>query len=263
MASYPRYLTYKEGELEATLEQMGVSPTTAGTLRANGTGRKALLERHTCPVLYPDGATGVCNYTRCAPNWRVFRFEYLGADGKGTHLPSQRSTERIADEVKAVVAAAERLAVTAFREAITQEREYFRRATSFPGAHRTAKPQMKAKRAAQLAGKYALCQPLGENLLPVSETFETLNAANNAWEAQNNRNLVVACCNRFRRRWERLRYNALHARADYPALCPAPAVPSTPTAVSPTQDETGWEDEGDEEAMPGSDFTPEPEQEEE
>ena len=115
MANFPRYLTFKEGELEKTLEGMGASPHAAHSIRTNGSGRgSSLLERHTCPVVYPDGTTGVCNYTRCASTWRVFRYEHLGADGKATYLPSQRTTERIPDSVSAVVAAAERLGAPIF-----------------------------------------------------------------------------------------------------------------------------------------------------
>jgi hypothetical protein len=265
VANFPRYLTFKEGELEKTLEGMGASPHAATALRTNGSGRGGLLERHTCPVTYPDGTTGVCHYTRCAATWRVFRYEHLGVDGKATHLPSQRTTERIPDTVMAVTEAAERLATTAFREAVRNEQEFFRRATSLSGAKPTEKPQMKAKRAAQLGGQYSLCQPLGPNLLPVTDAFDTLEAANAAWEAQSNQSLVVACCCRFRRRWERPRYNPLHARADYPPLYAAPLPLSSPSAVSLIRDgagSDGKEAEEEDSPMPGSDFAPESEEEE-
>lgn len=259
MARYPRYLTFKDGELERLLLQAGIAPEGESSRSDNGGDSrkrrlKDVVERHSGAVTYPDGTTGVFHYQRCSDAWHVLRYVHLGHEGKSTYLPSQRITERLPNTVaaiEAIEAAAQNLADSAFQGGIDAERQFFQRASSPSGEKPTEKPQMKAKRAARLAGKYVLCHPLGpqgDNLLPISEAFDSLTAAIAAWEAQGNTALVIGCCHRFRRRWERPRYNPLHAKPDYG---------KQPTPV-------GGEEEAEEEElpMPGSDFLPDRERDE-
>ena len=112
---------------------------------------------------------------------------------------------------------------------------------------------MKAERARVLAGRYALCRPMGARLVPVSTTFESLDAVNEAWREKGDRNLVVACCNRLDRCWEMPRYNPLYAafdprhgtsaRAAAPASVTQPADAEQDTHQSPasvTEPDEDW-----------------------
>lgn len=223
--TYPRYLTYKAGELEAELARLGDTPAqTAYRLRVRDAGsdpsapldRQRRLKEYDCPVSFPDGTTGTCRYQRLAPAWHVFRYEHTGADGTTRFLPRRTLAQGMENTVPAIEAAAQQHAAKAFAEAIEQERTlYFQRAMA-PSKAKPERPQMKAKRAKDLAGRYALCQPVGEMLLPVTSPVASLEEANAAWIAEDNHQLVVACCCRWSRRWERPRYNPFHAHPDYP-----------------------------------------------
>ena len=62
---------------------------------------------------------------------------------------------------------------------------------------------MKADKAKEYAGKYALCARSGETLMIVSSSvFETIDRANIEWRNQSDPKLVVACCNRLDRCFE-------------------------------------------------------------
>ena len=229
MATYPRYLTFRQDELEARLRELDptgqfpVSSLTAPTSNAIGSaglpGRGRLLKSHSCPVSFPDGQTGTCAYTRGGPAWHLFRFTH-GTGNAATLLPVLHMTERVGNDPGSIEEAAKRLASVAYTAAVRRERtEYFQRASEGGGRkRRPERCQMKMERAKQLAGKYALCRALGTTaggkLLPVSGTFESLDAVNEAWREKGDRNLVVACCNRLDRCWEMPRYNPLYAAFD-------------------------------------------------
>lgn len=229
--SYPRYLTFKEGELESTLAHLGATPETATALKGQAPGRSVLVKSHTCIVSFPDGTEGKCTYTRCGPSWHLFRFEHTGRDGKMTPLPVQYVTERIENNVKAIEENAHKRAESAFTVAILREqKDWFCRAVS-PTRSTPIHPQMKAIKAKELAGRYALCQRVGNTLIPVSNSFETMAEAVTAWREHTKHELVIGlvigCCCRFRRRWEEPRLNPLHADSRYPLPFTVPIPNST------------------------------------
>jgi len=177
-------------------------------------------------------------------------------------------TERVSNDLASIEEAAKRLASLAYTAAIRRERtDYFQRTSEGGGRkRRPERCQMKTERAKQLAGKYALCRPLGdrggtgERLVPVSATFESLDAVNEAWREKGDRNLVVACCNRLDRCWELPRYNPLYAAFDprhgTPARAAAPASVTQPadTEQDTRQSEASvMEPDEDWEYLPGPD----------
>ena len=257
MPTYPRYLTYRPEQLEARLRELDptgqfpVPSLTAVSGAANSVGsgalpgRSRLVKSHSCPVSFPDGQEGTCAYTRGGPAWHQFRFTHNGPDGASTSLPALHMTERVGNDRASIEEAAKRLASVAYTAAIGRERtDYFQRASEGGGRkRRPERCQMKTERARQLAGKYALCRPLGTTaggkLLPVSTTFESLDAVNEAWREKGDRNLVVACCNRLDRCWELPRYNPLYATFDPWHGTPARAAarPSVTQPADPEQHE--------------------------
>ncbi len=278
---YPRYLSFSPGELETQLRGLNQtqsptanlkSPTTALTT-GGGQGRSKLLKSHSCPVRFPDGREGCCHYTRGGPTWHLFRFDYVEAEEVGTDgtgdtatstllaipLPVQYETKRLENDVASIELACREKAASAFRAAIERERrEHFRRAAET--ASRKKQPhrfQMKANRAKELAGKYAVCQfigsPAGKRLLPVGPAHDRLEDANREWQAlQESRTstrpfLVVACCNRLDRCWEIPRFNPLRA-----LVAPRPQNPEAKRG-----EEDDWE------FLPGSDESVENEETEE
>lgn len=108
------------------------------------------------------------------------------------------------------------LTSAAFADAFALDRrEYFARASE--GMGRIWLPerfQMTAARAKEIGGRYALCIPIGdasERFLPLSNIFDTMEAANAAWRERGDTRLVVACGNRLDRCWGRPRLNPLYA----------------------------------------------------
>jgi|GEM_PF-2555979 hypothetical protein len=181
-----------------------VAPSAAGTPPQKR--RAALLKALSFQAVYPDGNEGSCQYTRYGPAWHLF--EYAHPAGP---LPRQYSTERIANEAEAVEAKGKELAPKAFSEAIELERrDRFARATWPYGQ----KPDpslyvLSPKDAKALGGKYALCLPLPSGkLVRSSAVFATLDEANHAFSEVGDRRLIVACCCRLNRRWERPRLGA-------------------------------------------------------
>jgi len=249
MPTYPRYLTYRPEQLEARLRELdkaGQFPVTSltavnGAANSVGSGalpgRSRLVKSHSCPVAFPDGQEGTCAYTRGGPAWHQFRFTH-GTGNAATLLPVLHMTERVSNDRASIEEAAKRLASVAYTAAIRRERtDYFQRASEGGGRkRRPERCQMKTERARQLAGKYALCRALGTTaggkLLPVSTTFESLDAVNEAWREKGDRNLVVACCNRLDRCWEMPRYNPLYAAFDpRPRLRPCLRTPEGTAAA--------------------------------
>ena len=246
MPTYPRYLTYRPNELEARLRELdptGQFPVPSLTA-VNGAassvgsgafpGRSRLVKSHSCPVAFPDGQEGTCTYTRGGPAWHQFRFTHQGTDGAARLLPVLHMTERVGNDLGSIEEAAKRLASLAYTAAIRRERtDYFQRASEGGGRkRRPERCQMKMERAKQLAGRYAVCQRVGNRLLPASGTHEHLDDANAEWRTRRDRSLVVACCNRLDRCWELPRFNPLYAEFDpwqeYTVLTAAEAFEAAP-----------------------------------
>ena len=238
MSKYARYVSFSEGELEARLKEIGTAAhlvsTVALSLRAAGEvgtgGRSRLIKSHSCPVVFPDGQQGCCTYTRGGPRWHLFRYEYASR----AILPVQYQTDPMGNDLVSIEQAAKEKAVSAFADAIKREqKEYFMRSTE--GMGRRIRPtcfQMKASRAKQLSGRYALCHKLGARLLPKGGTYSTLDEANQALQEQDSPcTLVVACCNRLDRCWEEPRFNPLRPSPP-PETAPVALVASVSTGAA-------------------------------
>ncbi len=222
-SSFPRYTTFKPGELEKRLHEMAPGQVPCPELSAElaaaafpaRPGR--LLKEHCCTVTYPDGREGACRYERLGP--ACHRFGFTNSED-GAFVSREYWTRPLQNTRPAIEEKAKEMAAVAFTSAMERERkEYFCRASE--GAGRVKHPeryQMTAERAKQMAGKYALCQPVGSALVPVSAAFASLEAANAAWKARGDTRLVVACCCRLDRCWERPRYNPLYRQ--YPDMAP-------------------------------------------
>ena len=167
-----------------------------------------------------DGTTGTCSYTRYGPGWHLFQYQHPGRSGSvpiaPSTLPRQYLTSHLENTPVGIALKAQELAEMVYEAAIqTEQKDRFRRA--LPPSGHTIDPtacQISAKRAKEIGGKYALCVQLGENLIPSSDLFATLNEANAAWKERGNRSLRVACACRWSRRWELPRFNALYAEID-------------------------------------------------
>lgn len=263
MASYPRYTTYGVGELEQTLRSLdrgsGLNDAlpSPAEIAHDARSPKGILTRHTCRVSYPDGATGDCHYLRGGPAWHMFRYEHRGDDGKIHMLPAVHVAERLANTVHAIEEIARHRAEESFWSAVLRERkEYFQRASTSEGTGRKARPerfQMKAARAKTLSGKYALCRKVGRSRIPVSDYFDDLKEAVTAWEEQEDKTLVIACCNRLDRCWEEPHFNPLWANPDYPRL-PILPLPPAPMVLPPTAEDFADAGEWDRAAEPDEDW---------
>ena len=223
--AFAPYTTFKPGELEQALQQIataeaGAAAAAAALSNASFPARPGrLLKEHACAVSYPDGRDGACRYERLGPAYH--RFVFTHADG--TPLARQWWTRPLENSVKAIEHKAGELAPLAFATAIERERkEYFCRASeSHERKKQPERYQMTAERARHVAGKYALCRPLGEAgqaLVPVTAAFTSLDVVNALWRQTGDPRLVVACGNRLDRCWERPRYNPLYG--EYPDLDP-------------------------------------------
>ena len=266
MASFPRYTTYGVGELEETLRGLDRSNGFSQSLPSptgipTGTrSPKGLLNRHSCVVTFPDKTSGTCLYTRVGPAWHTFQYERTGSDGQIHRLPAVYENKRIANTVAAIEEIARRLASDAFWSGVLRERkEYFQRASD--GMGRKAKPerfQMKAARAKELSGKYALCRKVGKSRIPVNDYYTDLKEAVSAWEERQDKTLVIACCNRLDRCWEEPQFNPLHANPDYPCAARCPKALELPTPpprewTSAQNEEYGRERNDESEVFPESD----------
>ena len=205
-----RYTSFKPGELEKRLREF--APQSAGTTPLTNGGRNgALCKSHAFPVLFPDGKSGSCCYERKGPAWHEFRYAY--ADG--ARMPKQVCSERMGSDFHAVERKGAELAQACYLEAIRAEQDhYFRRASEPSDGSRKRRPEryaMKAQRAKEISGLYALCRMWNGTLTPVGTLYEEVERANQAWRETGDTRLVVACCNRLDRCWEVPRYNTLYA----------------------------------------------------
>ena len=205
-----RYTSFKPGELEQRLREF--APQSDGTIPlTNGRGNGSLCKSHAFAVAFPDGKSGNCCYERKGPSWHEFRYSY--ADG--AQMPKQVCSERMGSDFHTVERKGAELAKVCYLEAIRAERDnYFRRASEPSDGHRKRRPErygMKAQRAKELAGLYALCRIWNGVLTPLGTLYEEIERANLAWRETGDTRLVVACCNRLDRCWEVPKYNTLYA----------------------------------------------------
>jgi hypothetical protein len=215
----PIYSTFQPGELERELKTLALK-TCAVTDAPDGWKARRLhrfhLKHHECEVLYPDGSSGTCFYTRHSPECHTLRYEWGEPSRFGTResLPVVSFLEPLGRDVESVEAKMRELAASAFRGAIWQERKDAMRVQPPWTGHgpRKADPKLytlSRERAIQLAGRYALCarlEPSGK-LLAASATFEALEEVNAAWRERGNPKLVVAIACRWARRWMEVKFN--------------------------------------------------------
>lgn len=208
-----RYTTYGPGELEQRLRELNPQAVIL-TPSPNGRDNSSLRKSHRFDVAFPDGKSGACRYERGGPRWHLFHY----TDADGAHMPRQTVSERLGNDVGSIEQKGVELASACYREAIRVERDhYFRRATEPSDGSRKKRPEryrMKAAKAKELAGKYALCTRSLSALLVVGPHYDDIEAANAAWREKADTRLLVACCNRLDRCWEVPRYNTLYAEFD-------------------------------------------------
>lgn len=209
-----RYTTFKPGELEQSLRKL--APQGVLTIPLTNGGRNGgQCKSHTFAVTFPDGQSGTCRYERKGPRWHEFHYTY--ADG--AKLPRQVVMERLGGETPTEIEQkGTELANACYLEAIHFENcHYFRRASEPSDGSRKRRPErysMKAQRAKESAGLYALCRQMEKRLLPMETLYSNLERANAAWREKGDIRLLVACCNRLDRCWELPKYNSLYAEFD-------------------------------------------------
>lgn len=221
MARYPRYTTFRPEELQEQMKSLCPEGTPHLSMEQvfPGTSR---IKCHTFSVTFPDGQQGTCHYERRASQWHNFRFQY--ADG--VWMPYQSWNQTLQGDHSLIEQKGRELAAACYWEAIYRERKnYFQRSSEPSDGSRKKRPEkyrMKPAEAKAQAGKYALCERLGENYYPISPLFDEIDQANTLWREKGDPTLVVACCNRLDRCWTIPRYNSLYAEHD-----PRPAIPTT------------------------------------
>lgn len=148
-ASFPRYITFREGELHEALHKLDAegkyplpdlsNTTTRDSSTVNsGNRRTRLIWNHECSVTFPDGREGTYRYTRGGLQEHLARYEYKRAESIEL-LPVQNVGEKLENTYPAIEAAAKENAAAAFAEAVVRERkDYFKRASE--NASRKARP---------------------------------------------------------------------------------------------------------------------------
>jgi hypothetical protein len=110
------------------------------------------------------------------------------------------------------------LATSCYQEAIRRERQdYFQRASEPSDGSRKKRPEkyrMKAAKAKEWAGLYAVCAHSGDYLLVVGTLYQSIEKANADWRERGDTRLVVGCCNRLDRCWDIPRFNPLYAECE-------------------------------------------------
>lgn len=214
MPRHLRYTSFRPGELEARLREL--SPQASFSLpEPNGrTGQTLLIKGHTFAVSFPDRQTGTCRYERGGPRWHLFHFTYHD----GAAMPRQCCSTALANDLASIEEKGNEFAAACYLEAIRVERDdTFRRASEPSDGSRKKHPEryrMKAAKAKELAGKYALGTRSLNVLLVVGSHYDDIEAANAAWREKADARLVVACCNRLDRCWDLPKYNTLYADFD-------------------------------------------------
>jgi hypothetical protein len=209
MPTFPRYPTFKAGELEAQMRTIGKLPDDAPVVIQTTDRSSKLLKVHTCSVCFPDGTSGLAAYERLGPAYHRFGYRYHD----NAVLPHLYHLKPLENTPAAIEAKARELAATSFQEAIRKERQdRFCRVSEPTDGSRKKDPgkyQMTAKAAKEQGGKYAVCQKIGSRLLPASSLFDTIEEANDAWKRLGEDKYVVGCCNRLDRCWETPKYNPM------------------------------------------------------
>ena len=213
MPKQPRYTSFKPGELEQRLRELAPHASFS-TQAQNGRDTVTLRKSHTFAVTFPDGKSGSCRYERKGPSWHEFRYTYTD----GANMPRQVVMERIGNDACSIERKGEDLTSLCYGEAMRVERDdYFRRASEPSDGSRKKRPErygMKAQRAKEIGGLYALCRMLNGVLTPLETLYEEIERANLAWREKSDTRLIVACCNRLDRCWDIPKYNTLYAEFD-------------------------------------------------
>jgi hypothetical protein len=214
MRRFPRYTTFRFGELEQALSQL--TKKGAWPSAPNRRGASPILRELTCAVTFPDGREGKCTYDRRAANWHLFRYQYCD----DVWMPYVNWGFRLEGGEEEIRAKAQELAAEAYRLAILREKkDYFQRASEPSDGSRKRDPtkyQLSSAAAKANAGYYAVCKPLSRGgayiLSPV--LYKDIESANQEWRERHDTRLHVLCCNRLDRCWELPRYNTLYAEHD-------------------------------------------------
>lgn len=215
MPQYPRFTTFKPGELEQCLKEIAPQANFSLPLHTGaGKGRQILWKNHTFAVTFPDGQEGTCKYERSGPQWHLFSFRY--ADG--TAMPRQSTAHRLANDVVTIETKGRELAASCYQEAIREERrDYFQRASEPSDKSRKKRPEkvrMKAAKAREWAGLYTVCARSGEHLIPIGTLYQSIEKANADWRERSDARLVVGCCNRLDRCFDLPKFNPLYAECE-------------------------------------------------
>ena len=211
MSRFPRYTTFSAEERYRVL---GVP---AETSSASPTRRGKPLREFTGSVTYPDGTCGTCHYQRQGPRWHILTFRYRWNDHEAL-LARLYHNKPLEQNVVAIEQLIQEKAADAYQQAMRHElKDRFLRAT--PPRGQTAGPPwpMSARRARELAGRYAVCYRLPvtpPRLLALHGPFETIEEANGVWRDKGDMKCVVACACRWSRRCELPHYNPLYAQHD-------------------------------------------------
>ena len=202
-----RYTTFQPGELEKALKALALKTGVVADVPNSWDVKRHNPLHHRwydCPVTYPDGKQGTCHYTRQGPKWHILRYDYGGGQ-----LPYAYHMDELGRDAASIEAMAQEKAVVAFRYAIFEEQRLAKRIQPPHGSKGDpSRYQIPTKRLKIVAGKYALCAPLGDKLVPAAfGLHDTLVSAHAAWKELGKPGLSIALACRWTRRWEPLRFN--------------------------------------------------------
>jgi hypothetical protein len=231
MSRFPRYTTFKCGELEQALSHL--TKKGAWPYSPPRRGRSPILRELTCTVTFPDRREGKCTYDRRALNWHLFRYQYCD----DVWMPYVNWSVRFEGSEEEIRVKAQELAADSYRLAILREKkDYFQRASEPSDGSRKRAPhkyQLSSAAARANAGYYAVCKPLsgGGAYILSPRLYKDIETANEEWRERGDTRLQVLCCNRLDRCWELPRYNTLYAEHDpregLPPLSPIKEVVTT------------------------------------
>jgi len=213
MSRFPRYTSFKFGEIERLLAGM----TKEGTFPSppHRRGHSTLVREFSCTVTFPDGREGECHYDRRAPAWHLFRYQYC----EGIWMPYVDWSFRLDGGESVIQTKAQELAEQSYRLAIAKERkEYFQRASEPSDGSRKRTPEkyrLSAATAKADAGYYAVCKQSAGGVHILSPVlYKDIENANTEWRERGDTTLRVLCCNRLDRCFELPRYNPLYKEYD-------------------------------------------------
>ena len=217
MAKFARYSTFKDGELQHLLRQLGgntavrseVAATTAGA-SVTKKSKTGLIEEAFVTVCYPDATPGRVHMLRSAGG--AYWAEWY-------HGPKEKRLCRQSMQVKdpkslvSLCETAQEYAPHSYRLGMELEKkEYFLRASETPSSPRKKRPelyQITPAQSKELAGKYAICTYSG---LRIHGPYDTIEKANEVWLAlSDGSRMAVMCCNRLDRCWQCPTLNPLYS----------------------------------------------------